>query len=179
MYKLSDAGGIPYPETAKYRYDKWYTTAGLTDGNAYKTVRFNIRQENLLLHWRNSRLEIHGQVVKKVDNQAFDAGSHIALIHNGIVHLFDNVKLTIRGQQVENVNQVGHVSSMLYDVLFARSKPNCDALQFMWMPDTDTTADPTVNKGFAIRQKYLIDNLIRKFRSLKRLFCRNGICTRT
>ena len=70
MYKLDDAGGIPYPETAKYRFDKWYTTTGLTDGNAYKTIRFNIRQDNLLLHWKNSYLEIHGQLVKKTGWEA-------------------------------------------------------------------------------------------------------------
>ena len=42
MYNLGIAGGIPYPETEKYSYDRWYTTTGLTDGSAYKTIRFNI-----------------------------------------------------------------------------------------------------------------------------------------
>ena len=158
MYALADAGGIPYPETEKYHYDRWYTTTGLTDGSAYKTIRFNIRQDNLLLHWANSYLEMHGQVVKKADDQPFADGALIALIHNAIPHMFANVKLTIGGQQVENVNQVGHVSSMLYDVIFARSKAKNDGLQFMWMPDTGVAADPDTNKGFGIRQKYLIDD---------------------
>ena len=67
MYNFGIAGGIPYPETEKYSYDRWYTTTGLTDGSAYKTIRFNIRQDNLLLHWANSYLEMHGQLVKKAD----------------------------------------------------------------------------------------------------------------
>jgi len=156
MYALSDAGGIPYPETEKYHYDRWYTTTGLTDGSAYKTIRFNIRQDNLLLHWRNSYLEMHGQVVKKEGETAFADGALIAFIHNAVPHMFANVKLTIGGQQIENVNQVGHVSSMLYDVIFPRSKAKSDGLQFMWMPDTGKTASITDNKGFAVRQKYLI-----------------------
>ena len=60
MYGLANAGGIPYPETEKYQYDRWFTTTGLTDGSAYKTVRFNIQQDNLLLHWVNSYLQLHG-----------------------------------------------------------------------------------------------------------------------
>ena len=54
MYDLSHAGGVPYPETDKYHYDRWYTTTGPTDGSEYKTIRFNVRQDNLLLHWTNS-----------------------------------------------------------------------------------------------------------------------------
>ena len=52
IYSLRDAGGIPYPETESYQYERWYTTVGLTDASAFKTIRFSMRQENLLLHWR-------------------------------------------------------------------------------------------------------------------------------
>ena len=71
MYELHHAGGIPYPETDKYHYDRWYTTTGLTDGSEYKTIRFNIRQDNLLLHWTNSFLVLKGQLVKKAGETAF------------------------------------------------------------------------------------------------------------
>lgn len=157
MYALADAGGIPYPETEKYHYDRWYTTTGLTDGSAYKTIRCNIRQDNLLLHWRNAYLEMHGQLVKKADDQAFADGALIAFIHNAIPHMFANTKLTVGSQEVENVNHVGHVSSLIYNVIYPKSKSKNDGLQFMWVPDTDTTANEDDNKGFAIRQTYLID----------------------
>ena len=157
MYELANAGGIPYPETEKYQYDRWFTTTGLTDGGAYKTIRFNIQQDNLLLHWVNSYLELHGQVVKKADSTPYADNAQIALIHNAIPHMFANAKLTIGNQTVETINNVGHVSSMIYDVLFARSKGKNDGLQFMWVPDTAATAVEDDNKGFAIRQSYLID----------------------
>ena len=108
MYALSDAGGIPYPETEKYHYDRWYTTTGLTDGSAYKTIRFNVRQDNRLLHWKNSYLEMHGQVVKE-DGDAFANGALIAFIHNAVPHVFSNVKLTVGGQQIENPDTQRHV----------------------------------------------------------------------
>ena len=44
---------------------------------------------------------------------------------------------------------------MIYDVLYNRSKKNCDGLNFMWYPDTDTTASDE-NKGFTARRKSLI-----------------------
>ena len=72
MYELEHAGGIPYPETDRYFYDRSYTTSGLTDGGEYKTIRFNIRQDNLLLHWTNAYIELKGKLVKKEGRWKFD-----------------------------------------------------------------------------------------------------------
>ena len=69
---------------------------------------------------------------------------------------------------MENINLVDHVSSMMYDVLYPRSKGKCDGLQFMWFPDTADGADIATNKRFSVRRQYLIDspntNGILKFR---------------
>ena len=157
IYDVEQAGGVPYPHTNKYYYEKWFTTMGLTDGAEYKSIRFNIRNDSKLLHWANSYLELNGQLVKKDDGTAYAAGDPITLIHNAIPHMFSNVKLTIGNQMIENINQVGHVSSMMYDVLYPRSKAKTEGLQFVWYPDTANSAVPADNKGFAIRQKYIID----------------------
>jgi len=156
MYDLIHAGGVEYPETDKYHYNTWYPTNGLTDGNEYKAIRFNIRQDNLLLHWTNAYLVLEGQLIKKAGGTAFEDGDLITLIHNAIPHMFSNVKLSVGNRVVENINQIGHVSSMIYDVLYNRSKKNCDGLDFMWYPDTAATASEADNKGFAARRKYLI-----------------------
>ena len=110
MYELENAGGIPYPETDKYHYSRWYTTTGLTDGSAYKTIRFNVRQDNLLLHWRNSYLELSGKVVRNDNGNPFANNANITLIYNAIPHMFSNFKLTGGNHLVENINHVGHVS---------------------------------------------------------------------
>ena len=65
MYDLPGAGGIPYPETDQYKYEQWYPTSGLTDASEYKTLRFNIKQDNLILHWTNAYMVLEGQLVKK------------------------------------------------------------------------------------------------------------------
>ena len=159
MYDFKSAGGVPYPETEKYDYNKWYTTMGMTDGSAYKAIRFDVRQDNLLLHWKNSYLESRGQVVKKASGAAYGNADLITLIHNAIPHMFSNVKLSIGSKTVENVDHPGHVSSLIYNILYDRSKGKCDGLQFMWFPDTAGGVDGTdeeKNKGFAVRRKYLM-----------------------
>ena len=158
MYDVKDAGGIAYPHTNKYYYEKWYTTTGLTDGSAYKSIRFNMRNDSKLLHWRNSYMELHGQVVKKADGAAYADNSLITLIHNAIPHMFSIVKLSIGNQLIESVNQVGHVSSMIYNVLYPRSKAKTEGLQFMWFPDDSKSATTAENSGFKVRRQYIIDS---------------------
>ena len=126
MYELQNAGGLPYPETDKYHFDKWYTTTGLSDGTEYRSVRFNIKQDNLLLHWTNSYLTVQGKLVKRADGTVYGDNDMIALIHNAVPHMFSNVKLTIGNQTVESINAVGYVSSMMFDVLHNRSKGKSD-----------------------------------------------------
>ena len=69
--------------------------------------------------------------------------------------MFSNVKLSVGNKVVEGVNEIGHVSSMMYAVLFPRSKGKCDGLSYMWFPDT-TNECADVNKGFAARRAYII-----------------------
>ena len=87
---------------------------------------------------------------------AYDDADLITLTHNAVPLMFSNVKLTIGNKMIENVNEVGHVSSMMYDVLYPRSKAKCDGLEFMWYPDTATTAVEANNKGFQIRRNWII-----------------------
>ena len=114
MYEISHAGGIPYPETDKYYYEKWFPTSGLTDASEYKTIRFNIRQDNLILHWTNSYMVLDGNLVKKADDGAYTGTEMISLIHNAIPHMFSNCKLSISNKVIENVNKSG--ACIQYDV---------------------------------------------------------------
>ena len=90
----------------------------MTDGGAYKAIRFDVRQDSLLLQWRNSYLELKGQVIKKVGGGNYADADLNTLIHNAIPRMFSNVKLSIGGKIVENVDHVGHVSSLIYNVLY-------------------------------------------------------------
>ena len=154
LYDTEDAGGIPYQQTEKYEYLDYFCTEGLTDTAAYKTIRFTMRQENLLIHWRNAYLEIGGMLCKE-DGTGYAQDAKIALIHNAIPHMFKNGKLSIGNSIVENINELGYVSSLMHYVLLARSKSDCDGLDFMWAADKSVTNDET-NSGFKKRQNYVI-----------------------
>ena len=119
MYEYAHAGGVPYPETDKYYYEKWYPTSGLTDGSEYKNVRFNVKMDSLILHWTNAYLVLEGQLVKKADDDAYAGTEMISMIHNAVPHLFSNCKLTINNKCIEDVSVGG--SCFEYDVRCAVS----------------------------------------------------------
>ena len=157
LFDKDIAGGVPYPLVEKYAYTTFYPTSGLTDMSEYKTIRFNIRQDNLHLHFCNSMIEIHGQVVKKDDGGLYGTGDKIALVHNFFPHLFQNIKISIGSVCVENINSPCMVSSLLYNVFYSRSKKKVDGLQFSWYPDVSKEADDAKNPSFKVRQNYLIE----------------------
>ena len=154
IYDLGAAGGIDYPETEQYQYDIWHTTPGLTDAAEFKSVRFQMVQENLLLHRKYAYLEIHGQL-KDTAGTVYTDDSNIAPIFNAIPHLFSNAKLTIGTRVVENINQVGHVSSLMHYVLYPRSLCKNAGLQHMWVPDTENSA-AAANLGWEARRSFVI-----------------------
>ena len=125
MYDKELAGGNPYPITEKYQYDNWYSTSGLTDTSEYRTIRFNCLQDNLLLHWHNAYLEIHGRLWKNADNDDIATSTKVSFIHNAILHLFSNVKFSVGNRVIKNINSPSYVSSMIFAILFPKSKKDC------------------------------------------------------
>ena len=113
LFDTAAAGLHEYTETEKYEYDDVFTTVGLTDASQYKTVRFILRQENLILHWRNAYLEIKGQIVK-IDGTVFANDDKIAPCHNAAAYLFSNGKISLGGTIIENVNNIGFVTTLLH-----------------------------------------------------------------
>ena len=81
MYELPHAGGMIAI------YDRWYTTTGLANSGEYKALRFNVRQDMLLLHWTNAYIELKGRLVKKEGGSAYADGSLITLTLNWIPEL--------------------------------------------------------------------------------------------
>ena len=155
MFDLKEAGGIPYNETERYEYCRYYTTDGLTDTSEYKTIRFTVNQENILCHWKNSFLELRGHLKPKTGNADFAKTAKIGFIFNAIPHMFSNAKLALGSRVIEAINNVGHVSSMMHSTLLARSKMKCNGLSFLWAPDTENSSADT-NVGFKLRREYVL-----------------------
>ena len=160
LFDKSLAGGIDFPEIDSYQYETWYPTSGLSDLSEYKTVRFNMAQTSLLLHWRWAYLTIKGKISVKPDDggaeRALAAADKISLIHNFVPYLFSNCKLTVGNTLIEDVAHPGTVSTVLFNLLHDRSLSKSSGLDYFFVPDTTNEADKDKNKGWEIRRQWLL-----------------------
>ena len=79
---------------------------------------------------------------------------HSPIMH--CCHLFNSLKLTLAGQEVERVNYPGHATSLLGLASYSSNYQRGCGLAQGWLPDTGLTADLNANAGFKTRQGYLI-----------------------
>ena len=107
----------------------------------------------MLLHWINSYLTLEGQLLKKADDSNYANTQLISLIHNAIPHMFSNVKLTVGNKLAENVNRIGHVSSLMYDVLCPLSKGMYNASKDVHMSLCSLCTTQTYPHVFHLRFK--------------------------
>ena len=155
LFDKSLAGGIDFPEIDSYQYEIWYPTSGLSDLSEYKTVRFNMAQTSLTLHWRWSYLSIKGKIRVKPDGGAerdLKDDDKIALIHNFVPYLFTNCKLTIGNTLIEDVSHPGHVSTVLFNILHDRNLAKSSGLDYFFVPDSTNTPVGADNKGWEARR---------------------------
>ena len=69
--------------------------------------------------------------------------------------MFSSLKLTLAGQEVEDINDPGQAISLLGLASYSTTYTKGCGLAQGWYPDTKTTTTND-NVGFTIRQKYLI-----------------------
>ena len=152
IFRKDLASPPDFNDVASYEYQTIYPINGLSDFNQYKSVRFNLLQQNLLLHLRNGFIEVTGQILKAVSpHDQYTATDVISFCHNGGCFMFSEATLSISGQIVENVSFLGQASTMLHSALFSHRS---DGLSFSWVPDT---AANTESEGFKTRKKWFID----------------------
>ena len=94
-----------------YQYDYYQPITG-TQFNSAGQITITIEYQDHFLHLHNSYLLIEGELLKAGDTRYADADL-IALTNNGLLYLFNSLKLTLDGQEVEHVNYPGHATSLL------------------------------------------------------------------
>ena len=125
-----------------YRSFAFQPINGTNYNNASPIV---IRVENSDSYFRpsDSEIEFEGQVVKSADGEAFPkAEATLALINNGILHLFDNIKYELSSIEVESVYLPGQGTTMFG---YLTKNQNCidgGGLDSCWVPD-DGKGDAT------------------------------------
>lgn len=124
-----------------------------------------------------SYLIIKGQLVKS-DNSPYDANDQIALVNNGMMYLFSDIRYNIGGNDMEAISNPGQTTSMIGYLSQPDDYSTSAGLKTCWWKDTTNDADsveftrsqlapaagytptksPTYNQGFAARRAFLMSS---------------------
>ena len=137
-----------------YEYNEYQQITG-TKLNSAGQITIIIENQDEFLYLHNSYLLIEGEVLK-ADNTRYADADVIALTNNVLLYLFNSLKLTLTGQEVEHVNYPGHATSLLGLASYSSDYQRGCGLAQGWVLDTGLTADLDINGGFKTRQGYLI-----------------------
>ena len=138
-------------------YDEYQQITG-TQHNSTGQITITIENQDQFIHLYNSYLLIECEVLKADDPRYADADL-IALTNNGLLYLFNSLKLKLAGQEMEHVNYHGQVTSILGLAGYSSDYQRGCGLAQGLLPDTGLTADIYANDGFKTRQGYLIKTL--------------------
>ena len=137
-----------------YEYNEYQPVTG-TQRNSAGQITITIENHDQFLHLHNSYLLIEGDVLKADDTRYANADP-IALTNNGLLYLFNSLKLTLAGQEMEHVNYPGQATTLLGLASYSMDYQGGCGLTQGCLPDTGTGAGPATNSGFKKRQGYLI-----------------------
>ena len=104
-----------------------------------------------------SYLVFDGKLVKNADDAVY--ADVITLTNNAMMHLFNNIKYQLSGQEIESLFHPGQATTMLGLLKFPDDFQKSTGLNQLWFKDNHTTAHLENNAGFGARQQYIIQKL--------------------
>src|SRR5688572_14548263 len=142
----------------KYEWHE-YESVARTNLNSAGEIRINIESQDLFCHPAESYLLIEGRLVKGDGmNTAYQDADAVALTNNGLMHLFSQIGYSLSNQEMETIYHPGQATTMLGLLKYPNDFTLAPGLNQLWCKDTVATAVIAENKGFEIRQAYLIRN---------------------
>ena len=141
-----------------YEYKEYNPIVG-TDLNRGSIV-LTIESQDIYTHPAESFLIIEGQLV--IPPPAAAAGPYanddkIALINNGLMYLFSDVRYHLASHEIEVLQNPGHATTILGMLKYPDDFTKSQGLNQAWAPDTEDGTPVVANKGFIERQKYIIN----------------------
>ena len=110
----------------------------------------------MFTHPNESYLVFDGKLVKNADDTEYANTDVITLTNNAVMHLFSNIKYQLSGQEIESLFHPGQATTMLGLFKFPDDFQKCTGLNQLSFKDSDATTHIKNNKGFGIRQIYII-----------------------
>ena len=138
----------------EYEYKEYNPITG-TDFNRGSIV-ITIEAQDIYTHPAESFLIIEGQL-KRNNGDRYVEDDKVALINNGLMYLFSDVRYHLASHEIEVLQNPGHASTMLGMLKYPDDFNKSQGLNQLWAPDQKVgTAVPDDNKGFKTRYEYII-----------------------
>tara|TARA_Y100000289_G_scaffold66182_1_gene81852 strand:+ start:1452 stop:2729 length:1278 start_codon:yes stop_codon:yes gene_type:complete len=137
------------------QYVRYEPATGTSLNNNGTQIRFEVNLTDQFTYPAGSYLTFKGKLTK-ADGSLYSDTDEISLTHNGIIHLFSNIKFQVGGTEIESVNNPGHSSNMLGLLTYNDDLNNFRGLNQCWTKDTDNSTSLTTNAGFKKRQDFII-----------------------
>jgi len=83
-----------------------------TNLNTAGEIRINIELQDLFTHPVKSYLQFDGRLTK-ADGSAYANADVVALVNNGIMHLFSQITYSLSNQEIEAIYHPGQAATML------------------------------------------------------------------
>ena len=131
-----------------YEYKEYNPITG-TDFNRGSIV-ITIESQDIYTHPAESFLNIEGQLLLNNDNHYIN-GDKVALINNGIVYLFSDVRYHLASHEIEVLQNPGHATTMLGLLKYPDDFTKSQGLNQVWAPDTEEGTPVAGNEGFKLR----------------------------
>ena len=139
----------------RYEYHRYEPITG-TGLNRPSEIRINVETQDLFTHPSESYLVFDGKLVTNADDAAYADADVITLTNNAMMHLFNNMKYQLSGQEIESLRHPGQATTMLGRLKFPDDFQKSTGLNQLWYKYSHITAHLKNNTGFGVRQRYII-----------------------
>ena len=107
----------------------------------------------------DSEIEFEGQIVKETGGTVFKkAEAILALINNGLMYLFDNIKYELSSIEIDSVYLPGQATTMFGLLTKNQNYANGGGLNSCWLPDDGKGDADAKNDGWETRRNFLFLN---------------------
>ena len=139
-------------------YDYEYKEYNLITGTDFNrgSIVITIESQDIYTHPAESFLVIEGQLLLD-NNNAYINGDKVALINNGIMYLFSDVRYHLASHEIEVLQNPGHATTMLGLLKYPDDFTKSQGLNQVWAPDTEEGTPVAGNLGFKMRRDYIIN----------------------
>ena len=144
----------------EYEYKEYNPIAGTAAELNRGSIVIVIEAQDIYTHPAESFLLIEGQLIKE-DDAPYLLNDSVALIKNGLMYLFSDVRYHLASHEIEVLQNPVHATIMLGMLKFPDDFSKSQGLNQLWIKDTGlgnaVTDGGNPNEGFKLRRDYIIN----------------------